>query len=167
MAGERSLSLGGLAAAPAVTVREVAWHHLAAVALREAQAAEMLVHLCRTENLTGETIGHGAGTVAYTGVAFTPEGLPVGHAALRWNQDDIELQRVYVTPGYRGSATAAALLAAAEEAARALHVRRITVRPAGQPPDAAGFWERAGFTRVASPPACQSASQPCFEKMIA
>jgi GNAT superfamily N-acetyltransferase len=125
------------------------------------------VHLCRTENRTGETIGQGAGTVAYTGVAFTPEGLPVGHAALRWNQDDIELQRVYVTPAYRGSATAAALLAAAEEAARALRVRRITVRPADQQPDAAGFWERAGFTCVATSPACQSAPPPCFEKVIA
>jgi hypothetical protein len=61
-----------------VTVREVAWHHLAAVALRESLAAEMLYSGPPQSPASG-------GAVAYTGVAFTPEGLPVGHAALRWN----------------------------------------------------------------------------------
>lgn len=199
MAGDRSLSHGGQATlfadgrkpgerpagpgvvaaaagtgqpADAVTVREVAWHHLAAVALRESLAAEML-YSGRPQSLTSgprwaASPADSGGAVAYTGVAFTQEGLPVGHAALRWNDDDIELQRVYVTPRHQGSGTAAALLAAAEEAARALHVRRIILRPSDQQPGDAAIWERAGYTRITSVPPCQSAhGSQCFEKVIA
>ena len=164
--------LGGFAGerrpSDAVTVREVAWHHLAAVALRESLAAEMLVRYCgQPQSLMGEAPAHGAGAVAYTGVAFTAEGLPVGHAALRWNDDDIELQWVYVTPPHRGSGTAAALLAAAEEAARAMHVRRIILRPSDEQLDDARFWEGAGYMRVASVPLSQGArASACFEKLI-
>jgi GNAT superfamily N-acetyltransferase len=143
-----------------VTVREVAWHHLAAVALRETLAAEMLYSGPPQSPASG-------GAVAYTGVAFTPDGLPVGHAALRWSDDDIELQRVYVTPPHRGSGTAAALLAAAEEAARALLVRRIILRPGDQQAGDAAIWERAGYTRVVSVRPCPPAhASQCFEKVI-
>ena len=154
--------------ADVVTVREVAWHQLAAVALRESLAAEMLVRYSgRPQSLAGEAPAQGGGAVAYTGVVFTPEGLPVGHAALRWNDNGVELQRVYVTPPYRGSGAAAALLAAAEEAARAQYVGRIILRSSDQHPDDARFWERAGYTRVASIPRGQSAHvSQCFEKVI-
>ncbi len=157
-------TLRGRRTAPAVTVREVGWHHLAAVALREALAAEMLLHSAdRLQTLAGEGPANGAGTVAYTGVAFTQEGLPVGHAALRWNDDDVELHRVYVTPSCRGSGTAAALLAAAEEAARGLHVRRIILRTSDQQPDAVLVWERAGYTPV---PGYSPHVSGCLEKVI-
>jgi GNAT superfamily N-acetyltransferase len=150
--------------APAVTVREVGWHHLAAVALREALAAEMLLRSAAwPAEVAGETPAAVAGAVAYTGVAFNTEGLPVGHAALRWNDDDVELQRVYITPPYRGSGTAAALLAAAEEAARELQARRIILRAGDEQPDAAGVWEQAGYTRV---PHHSPTVPPHFEKLI-
>jgi GNAT superfamily N-acetyltransferase len=147
---------------------EVGWHHLAAVALRESLAAEMLMRSSgRPQVSASDAHAQCRGAVAYTGVAFTPEGLPVGHAALRWNDDDIELQRVYVTPPHRGSGTAAALLAAAEEAALALHVRRIILRPGDQLPGDAAIWERAGYTRIASVAPWQSAhASLCFEKVI-
>jgi GNAT superfamily N-acetyltransferase len=140
--------------APGVTVREVAWHHVAAVALRETLAAELL---CSGRPLSLE----GGGEVAYTGVAFTPEGMPVGHAALRWNDDDdIELQRVYVTPPYRCLATATALVTAAEQAAHALDARRILLRPGDQQPGDVRFWESAGYVR-GSP-----LDPRCLEKVI-
>jgi GNAT superfamily N-acetyltransferase len=106
-----------------ITVREVPWHHLAAVALREALAGEMLLRDAETflrPGGPGPVFGADAGTVAYTAVAFTEEGLPVGHAALRWNGDDVELAGVYVVPGRRDSGVTAALLAATEAAARGL-----------------------------------------------
>jgi GNAT superfamily N-acetyltransferase len=166
--GAAGVAVAGRRLPDAVTVREVAWHHLAAVALRESLAAEMLVRYSgRPAGLAAETPAQSAGAVAYTGVAFTPEGLPVGHAALRWNDDDVELQRVYVTPPYRGSGTAAALLAAAEDAARTLRVRRIILRPGDQEPGDARFWERAGYTCVAVIPPFPSALAPyCLEKVI-
>jgi GNAT superfamily N-acetyltransferase len=142
-----------------VTVREVAWHHLAAVALREELAAELLLR--SADRIAGQP-GEAPARVAYTGVAFTQDGLPVGHAALRWNDDDIELQRMYVTPPYRGSGTAAALLAAAEQAARELRVRRIVLRASDQQPGADPDWERAGYRRLRG-----SAPAQCFVKVIA
>jgi len=108
---------------PAVTVREVPWHHLAAVALREALAGEMLVRDAAALLGPGgraKLFGADAATVAYTAVAFTEEGLPAGHAALRWNGSDLELAGVYVLPAYRDSGVTPALLAAAEAAARGL-----------------------------------------------
>jgi GNAT superfamily N-acetyltransferase len=145
-----------------VNVREVAWHHLAAVALRESLAAELL-YSGRSDGLPGQAPARRGGVVAYTGVAFTPEGLPVGHAALRWSDDEVELQQVYVTPPYRRSGTAAALLAAAEDAARALHARRILLRPDDQQPEDDRFWEQAGYTRAGS---IAPLASHCLEKVI-
>jgi GNAT superfamily N-acetyltransferase len=106
-----------------ITVREVSWHHLAAVALREALAGEMLIRDADAMLGAGgpaAVFGADGGTVAYTGVAFTADGLPVGHTALRWNAGDVELAGVYVVPAHRDSGVTAALLAAAETAARGL-----------------------------------------------
>jgi GNAT superfamily N-acetyltransferase len=160
--GTASLVDDGSEPADIVTVREVAWHHLAAVALRESLAAELL-YSGWSASLPGQTPARRGGVVAYTGVAFTPEGLPVGHAALRWSDDDVELQQVYVTPSYRGSGTAAALLAAAEDAARALDARRILLRPDDQQPGEARFWEQAGYKSVGSIPPLAA---HCLEKVI-
>jgi GNAT superfamily N-acetyltransferase len=111
-----------------ITVREVPWHHLAAVALREALAGEMLLRA--TEPFPGHgglaaVFGADAATVAYTGVAFTGEGLPAGYAALRWAGDhDVELAGLYVVPSHRTSGASSLLLAAAEAAARGLRGNR-------------------------------------------
>jgi GNAT superfamily N-acetyltransferase len=111
-----------------ITVREVPWHHLAAVALREALAGEMLVRGAEPSPGRGglaAVFGADARTVAYTGVAFTDEGLPAGYATLRWTDDDVELAGLYVVPSHRDSGTSTALLAAAEAAARGLRGSRL------------------------------------------
>lgn len=107
-----------------ITVREVPWHHLAAVALREALAGELLLRQGELPGVPGGpaapgagTFGASAATVAYSAVAFTGEGLPVGHTALRWIGDDVGLAGLYVVPGHRDSGVAATLLAAAAQAA--------------------------------------------------
>ena len=118
-----------------ITVREVPWHHLAAVALREALAGEMLLRGAEPFAGHGELaalFGAHAETVAYTGVAFTNEGLPAGYAALRWTGDDVELAGLYVVPGHRDSGVSAALLAAAETAARGLRASRLGSQARGE-----------------------------------
>lgn len=105
-----------------LTVREVPWHHVAAVAMREALGAEMLMSDPRA--MPGPdgpaAFSADAGTVAYAAVAFTGDGLAIGHAALRWTGSGVELAGVYVVPAYRESAATTALLAAAEAAASRL-----------------------------------------------
>jgi GNAT superfamily N-acetyltransferase len=121
-----------------IIVREVPWHHLAAVALREALAGEMLMRGTepfRARSDLAAVFGADAETVAYTGVAFTDEGLPAGYAALRWADGSIEFAGLYVVPSHRESGTSAALLAAAEAAAQGLRSRR---------DEPAGDDERAG-----------------------
>lgn len=119
---------GAISGSPGgVTVREVPWHHLAAVALREALAGEMLLRdadAVRSPGGLATVFGADAETVAYTAVAFTDDGLPVGHTALRWNGGDVELAAVYVVPAHRGSGVTAALMSAAESAARGLRAGR-------------------------------------------
>ena len=67
----------------------------------------------RARDLT-TTLGVDADRVAYTGVAYTGQGVPVGHAALRWTGGDLELKRMYVAPSHRGTGVSVALLAAIE-----------------------------------------------------
>jgi GNAT superfamily N-acetyltransferase len=157
-------------AAPEVTVRAVEWGDPAAVALRDAMVEEMTARYADRFRDPGDLargMGVEAGTVAYTGVAFTGEGLPVGHLALRPLDGDIELKRMYVAPSHRGTGVSAALLAAAEEAARALGARRIILQTGDRQPDAVRLYRREGYTPIPIfPPYDRLPFSQCFEKVI-
>ncbi|MFC7386777.1 GNAT family N-acetyltransferase [Sphaerisporangium rhizosphaerae] len=108
-----------------------------------------------------------AETVLYTGVAFDG-GAPVGHVTLRRLGEEVELKRMYVAPSHRGSGVARALLAAAEEAARALGAPRIILQTGDRQPDAVRVYEREGYTRVPIFPPYESLDYSlCFEKALA
>ncbi|MFC4144768.1 GNAT family N-acetyltransferase [Micromonospora mangrovi] len=89
-----------------------------------------------------------AASVAWTGVAYTPAANPVGHAALRWHGDDLELKRMYVVPEHRGHGVADALLTAAEDAAARLGAARIVLQTGDRQPDAVRRYEQAGYHRL-------------------
>ncbi|GAB3960637.1 GNAT family N-acetyltransferase [Micromonospora vulcania] len=89
-----------------------------------------------------------AGSMAFTGVAYTAEAIPVGHAALRWHGPDLELKRMYVLPAYRGRGVAEILLDAASEAAGQLGAARIVLQTGDRQPDAVRRYERAGYRPI-------------------
>lgn len=138
-----------------VTVREVAWADRTAVALRAAMETEMEQRYADrfAAYPTGDhdprtALDVHAEQVAYVGVAFAAPGVPIGHAALRWAGDDLELKRMYVVPAHRGRGVSTALLAAAEDAARSRGVRRIVLQTGDRQPDAVRVYEREGYTRI-------------------
>jgi GNAT superfamily N-acetyltransferase len=152
-------------------VRPVAWDDVAAVALREAMEEEMGARYA--DLLTGrpDYLPKGMAvdpeTVVYTGIAYAGEGVPVGHVALRRLGGDLEIKRMFVAPSHRGTEVARALLAATEDAARALGASRVVLQTGHRQPDAVRLYEREGYTSIPLfTPYEQLAGSRCFEKSL-
>jgi len=162
------------AAAPAlggtIQVERVAWDDPSAAALRAAMSAELGRRYADrfaagAEPTPGAAVE--AATLAWTGVARTPAGRPVGHAALRWLGPDLELKRMYVVPAQRGTGVAVALLAAAEREAARLGAPRIVLQTGDRQPDAVRRYEKSGYTPIPifGPYRARTYSR-CFEKLL-
>ncbi|MEV0755167.1 GNAT family N-acetyltransferase [Streptosporangium sp. NPDC050280] len=153
-----------------VEVRPVGWDDAAAVALRGAMTEEMdarYADLLAVIGLVPDGMNVEPETVAYTGVAYVAEGVAVGHVALRRLGGDLELKRMFVTPSHRGTRVARALLAAAEDAARALGAPRVVLQTGPRQPDAVRMYEREGYTPVpVFPPYDRLPGSLCFEKPL-
>ncbi|WP_156371043.1 GNAT family N-acetyltransferase [Nocardia arizonensis] len=133
---------------PALTVTVVDWDHPDAVTLREEMADEIGPRYAYlSESLAGSD-PHAVDpeTVYRTFVVYSDE--PAGHAAVRWNGQDLELKRMFVRPGHRGSGAAEQLLEAAENAARELGLPRLILQTGHLQPDAVRFYERSGYHRI-------------------
>jgi GNAT superfamily N-acetyltransferase len=142
-----------------VRVERVGWDDAAAVTLREAMAAEMLARYADRFH-TRQAIE--ADTVVYTGVAYSADGRPVGHAALRRLGADLELKRMYVVPSERGRGVAVALLAAAD-----LGAPRLVLQTGDRQPDAVRLYEKSGYTRIPIyPPYERQTYSNCFQKLL-
>lgn len=136
---------------PQIRVVSVDYDHPAASALRAAMAREVGHRYAdRLEELGAhaEALGVRSATVAYTALALTGDGLPIGHLALRRAGGDVELKRMYVAPPYRGGGAAVALLRAAEDAARRLGAGRIILQTGDRQPDAVRLYEREGYRPI-------------------
>jgi GNAT superfamily N-acetyltransferase len=138
-----------------IEIREVGWDDPAGAALRKTMELEMeLRYADRLAEFVAkvpdhaEALGVDADHVVYVGVAYDEDGLPVGHAALRWTGDDLELKRMYVALSRRGTGVSTALLDGIEDAARALGVPRIILQTGDRQPDAVRLYERSGYTRI-------------------
>lgn len=132
---------------PALTVSSVDWEHPDAATLRAEMAAEVgprYAYLAKTLRTSSNAVD--PATVHRTFVAYSDE--PVGHAAIRWNADDLELKRMFVRPAHRGSGAAALLLGAAEDAARAAGSPRLILQTGHRQPEAVRFYERSGYHRI-------------------
>ena len=89
-------------------------------------------------------------SVLLTVVAYDDDGRPVGHACLRRLDGpvagDLEIKRMFVEPGGRGSGVADALLAAIEPRARDEGVPRVVIHTGDRQIAALRFYERHGYT---------------------
>ncbi|MFS1302791.1 GNAT family N-acetyltransferase [Streptosporangium longisporum] len=153
-----------------ITVTAVEWDDDAAVALRQAMTEEMdarYADLIAVPGLVPEGMHVTPDTVVYTGVARSALGVPVGHVALRAFGGELELKRMFVVPAERGGGVAQALLAAAEDAARALGASRIVLQTGPRQPDAVRMYLREGYTPVpVFPPYEGLPGSHCFEKPL-
>jgi GNAT superfamily N-acetyltransferase len=151
-----------------VTVVEVPWLHPDAVALRDAMAQEMAVRYADRMSPDGIPAPLRVADDDMTWTALAMDGgEPVGHAAMRWLDGDLEIKRVYVPPGARGTGVAKALMAAAERAARALGAQRVVLQTGDRQPDAVRLYEKTGYTSVpVFPPYDKLPFSLCFAKDV-
>lgn len=153
------------------TIRIIAvdFDHADAVAMREAMTQEMRVRYADRLGVPAHVppgMSVQAETVAYACVAYL-DGNPVGHLALRRLEGDLELKRMYVAPTHRGTGVSTALLAAAEDAARALGARRIILQTGDRQPDAVRLYEKAGYVPIPIYPPYESIPYAhCAEKIL-
>lgn len=152
----------------ALRVESVDWDHPDAVALRAAMEAEMVIRyadrlaLRRVPRVQVED-----GSVAHVAVVYAEDGQPVGHAALRWLDGELELKRMYVAPTHRGAGVSVALLCAIEAAAVALGGRRVILQTGDRQPDAVRLYEKLGYTPIPIYPPYEAQTYSlCFEKAI-
>jgi GNAT superfamily N-acetyltransferase len=87
--------------------------------------------------------GRGAYFVAWVGA----EALGCG-AVRRLDGDDAEIKRMYVAERARGRGLGRALLAALEDEARRLGVRRLLLETGRRQPEAMGLYRSSGFAEV-------------------
>ncbi|WP_326823376.1 GNAT family N-acetyltransferase [Streptosporangium sp. NBC_01756] len=154
-----------------IVVRSVGWDDAAAVALRDAMEEEMSARYADRLASKPDYLPRGmnveSDSVAYTGVAYAGPDLPVGHIALRRLGVDLEIKRMYVAPSHRGAGVARALLAAAEDAARALGAVRVILQTGDRQPDAVRVYEREGYAPIPLfAPYERLEGSHCFEKPL-
>jgi GNAT superfamily N-acetyltransferase len=130
------------------------------------RVAELLAQAADPAGRLHGALGVEAEQVVYVGIAYTG-AVAVGHAALRWLGDDLELKRMYVTPAHRGSGVATALLSAAEDAARCRGAARLVLQTGDRQPEAVRLYEREGYTHIpVFPPYEWLTFSICMEKVL-
>lgn len=132
-----------------LTVVEVAWDHSDAETLRAAMAAEVGPRYADREAGMARTQANSVDpeTVHRTILVYAGDKV-VGHAAVRWNGDDLELKRMFVHADHRGTGVSTALLVASENAARDLGLPRLILQTGDRQPDAVRLYEKSGYTRI-------------------
>jgi GNAT superfamily N-acetyltransferase len=131
------------------TITEVPWEHPAAVALRAAQREELDRRYGSDDHEPG-TPPSGADVPVFL-VALDEQGGPVGCGGLRALDDAVlgphvmEVKRMFVDAGSRGSGVAAAILRALEVRARELGAVRLVLETGTLQPEAVRFYSREGY----------------------
>ncbi|MGC0366667.1 DNA-binding transcriptional MocR family regulator/GNAT superfamily N-acetyltransferase [Rhodococcus sp. 27YEA15] len=149
-------------------VREVSWFDRDAEALRAAMAAEVGP---RYADRVSDAVRNGANAVDPESIHLTVVVYngsdAVGHAALRWNGEDLELKRMFVRPDHRGSGVSSLLLRVVEDAAAQAGRPRLILQTGDRQPDAVRLYEKSGYTRIPIfPPYEQMPFSNCFEKLL-
>jgi putative acetyltransferase len=96
-------------------------------------------------NLKAEHLGSGKGTF----LVARDAGAAVGSGAIRvLDATTAEVKRMYVKPSHRGTGVGSAVLAALEDIARDLGVRRLVLETGLQQEAAITLYRHAGFTEA-------------------
>ncbi|WP_243075481.1 MFS transporter [Microbacterium sp. SS28] len=161
------------------TLETVAWDDERASALRSAMDAEIGPRYAdRFDDLSddeaarlGAALSIDPATIVATIVATDAGGRPVGHAALRDLGDafegSLEVKRVFVEPGARGSGLSRALMAELERVAADSGADRLILQTGDRQPDAIALYEKIGYARIPIyPPYLEISFSHCFEKRV-
>jgi GNAT superfamily N-acetyltransferase len=101
-------------------------------------------------------------------LALDESGEPVGHIAVRWLGDRVELKRLIVLASARGKGAATALLAEAEQVGREQGVPSVILQTGDRQPEAVALYGKTGWTQIPvyEPYAATMPWSFCFEKAV-
>ncbi len=107
-------------------------------------------------------------TIKHSIVAYV-DGEPVGCGSIRrYNDDSMELKRMFVRPGFRGKGIAGKMVAELESWARELGYRYCILETGVKMPDAIRLYEKSGYTRIDNfDPYTGIDSAVCMKKILA
>ncbi|QHC66523.1 GNAT family N-acetyltransferase [Rathayibacter sp. VKM Ac-2759] len=134
------------------SIEDVAWTHPAAEELRAAQRRELDERYGSDDHEPGQAPS--AEDVPVFVVARDSGGEAVACGGLRPLDDSvlgpgsIEVKRMFVAPGARGSGVSTAVLRALEERARARGAARLVLETGTLQPDAIRFYSREGYAPI-------------------
>jgi GNAT superfamily N-acetyltransferase len=137
-----------------ITVRQVSADHPDALAVWEAQRADLAERYDDPDLVLDTSFPTLIGS--WVGYATTPDGghTPVASIVARWSPyeetrpGDVELKRLWVDPAHRGHGHARVMLGAAEAAARAAGATRLILETGTGQPEAIALYARTGWQRM-------------------
>ncbi len=140
-----------------LSIGQVEWFDPRAVALRDAMNAETgAMYAEFTAKQSQEAIAAiddaltvDAASIVHTVIA-TEDGVPLGHAALRPFGEQLEVKKVFTTPGARGKGVARALLADLERYAREQGVTTLVLQTGPLQVAAIELYLRLGYVEIPS-----------------
>lgn len=148
----------------------VAWDHPDAIRVRDDMVAEVSALYSDSEERADATRDGSMGVdpqSVFATVLIYDGGTPVGHAALRRLDGELEIKRMFVTPSHRGSGLAERLLLEMEQAARDDGAQRVILHTGTQQVAAIALYERHGYTEIPLfPPYVRLPDSLCFEKVF-
>ncbi|MEW1550564.1 GNAT family N-acetyltransferase [Streptomyces tsukubensis] len=148
------------------TIKDVPWSDTDAVALRDAQRAEIAAMYGTPDSEPGAPPS--AADIAVFVLAYASGGTPVACGGLR-ALDAVtgEVKRMYTTPAARGSGAAAAVLEALESRARDLGWKALRLETGDRQQAAVRFYTRSGYTPIpAFGPYRDAPDSLCFERAL-
>jgi GNAT superfamily N-acetyltransferase len=157
----------------AITLMHVDYDDPRAAALRADMDAEMTA---RYTDPGGPGLSEAAraalaldpATIRCTVLALDHDGTPVGHAALRDLDGQLEVKRVVVAPGHRGRGIGRAVMTEVERVARAAGAERLVLQTGDRQPEAEALYLALGWTRIPTyPPYAGAVPQSrCFARSL-
>jgi len=150
---------------------EVEWNDARAIALRDAMDAEIQPRYAgraTDPDATTRALAVDPADILLTVLAVGPDSRPVGHAALRQLESELEVKRVVVLAEARGHGVARQLMAYLEKFATATGTRRLILQTGDRQPDAVTLYQSLGYRPIPiyQPYTDAIPFSQCFEKVL-
>jgi GNAT superfamily N-acetyltransferase len=159
--------------APPFRLEHVQWDDPRAVELRRLMVVEMDLRYSvpgRAGNSDdiNRALAVDPADVRATVLAVDADGTPIGHAAMRVLNGDLEVRRVIVTGDQRGRGVGTALMAELERIAREQGAPRLILQTGVKQPESVAMYGRLGYTSIPvyEPYVASMPNSLCFEKAL-